>query len=78
MTALKSSPNESIRDLWKSTNNYTNIQYDGFKSTKEVLKDFRAGHEHKLKNQSSFQGSFFSSVTKRVFSTKQSMIECPV
>ena len=63
-TALKSSPNESIKDLWKSTNNYTNIQYDGFKSTKEVLKDFRAGHEDKLKNQLSFQGSFFSSVTK--------------
>ena len=45
-------------------NNYTNIQYDGFKSTKEVLKDFRAGHENKLKNQLSWQGSFFSSVTK--------------
>ena len=63
-TALKSSPNESIKDLWRSTNNYTNIQYDGFKSTKEVLKDFRAGHEDKLKNQLSCQGSFFSSVTK--------------
>ena len=67
-TALKSSPNESIKDLWKSTNNYTNIQYDGFKSTKEVLKDFRAGHEDKLKNQLSCQGSFFSSVTKFAFS----------
>ena len=27
-TALKSSPNESINKLWKSTNNHTNIQYD--------------------------------------------------
>ena len=61
-TALKSSPNKSIKDLWKSTNNYTNIQYDGFKSTKEVLKDFRAGHEDKLKNQLSCQGSFFFSI----------------
>ena len=67
-TALKSSPNESIKDSWKSTNNYTNIQYDGFKSTKEVLKDFRTGHEDKLKNQLSCQGSFFSSVTKFAFS----------
>ena len=67
-TALKSSPNESIKDLWRSTNNYTNIQYDGFKSTKEVLKDFRAGHEDKLKNQLSCQGSLFSSVTKFAFS----------
>ena len=54
--ALKSSPNESINYLWKSTNNYTNIQYDGFKSTKEVLKDFRSGQEDKLKNQLSYQG----------------------
>ena len=46
-TTLKSSSNESIKDLWKSTNNYTNIQYDGLKSAKEVLKDFRAGHEDK-------------------------------
>ena len=65
--ALKSSPNESINYLWKSTNNYTNIQYDGFKSTKEVLKDFRSGQEDKLKNQLSYQGSFFSSVTKFAF-----------
>ena len=54
--------------MWKSTNNYTNIQYDGFKSTKEVLKDFRSGQEDKLKNQLSYQGSFFSSVTKFAFS----------
>ena len=66
-TALKSSPNESIKDLWKSTNNDTNIQ-KGFKSTKEVLNDFRAGHEDKLKNQLSCQESFFSSVTKFAFS----------
>ena len=51
--------------MWKSTNN---IQSDGFKSTKEVLKDFRSGQEDKLKNQLSYQGSFFSSVTKFAFS----------
>ena len=66
-TGLKSSPNESIKDLWKSTNNYTNIQYDGFKSTKEVLKDFRAGYEDKLKNQLSCQGSFFSALRSSLF-----------
>ena len=26
--ALKTSPNDSIKELWKSTNNHTNIQYD--------------------------------------------------
>ena len=38
--ALKSSPNDStcIKELWKSTNNHTNIQYDDYNSTKDVLK----------------------------------------
>ena len=61
---LKSSPNESINELWKSTSTHTNIQYDVYNSTKDVLKDFRSGHEDKLLNQLTCQGSFFSSVTK--------------
>ena len=63
-TALKSSPNESINELWKSTNNHTNIQYDVYQSTKQVLKDFRFTHEDKLQNQLTCQESFFSNVTK--------------
>ena len=66
--ALKSSPNKSINYLWKSTNNYSNIQYDSFKSTKKLLKDFHCGHEAKLQNRLSCQGSFFCSVTKFAFS----------
>ena len=62
--ALKSSPNESINELWRSTNNNTNIQYDAYNSTKEALKMFHSIHENKLKNQLTYQGSFFSSVSK--------------
>ncbi|CAB4021819.1 Hypothetical predicted protein [Paramuricea clavata] len=62
--ALKSSPGESTNDLWKATSNHTNIQYDAYNSTKEVLKDFRSGHENKLLNQLTSQGSFFCSVKK--------------
>ncbi|CAB4037954.1 Hypothetical predicted protein, partial [Paramuricea clavata] len=62
--ALKSSPNESTNDLWRATSNHTNIQYDAYSSAKEVLKDFRSGHENKLLNQLTSQGSFFCSVTK--------------
>ena len=36
--ALKTSPNDCIRNLWKSTCDNTNIQYDVYTSTKEVLK----------------------------------------
>ena len=76
--ALKLSPNQSINELWKSTNTHTNIQYDFYNSTKEVLKDFRSEHEDKLKNQLTCQVSFFSNVTKfslshlnKVWSTAQ-------
>ena len=62
--ALKHSPNQAINELWKSTNNHINIQYDVYNSTKEVLKEFRSGHEDKLQNQLTCQGSFFSSITK--------------
>ena len=63
--ALKSSPNESTNDLWRATVLYhTNIQYDAYNSTKEVLKDFRSGHKNKLLNQLTSQGSIFCSVTK--------------
>ena len=61
--ALKLSPNESINELWKSTNTHTNVQYDAYNSTK-VLKDFRDKHEHKIQNKLTCQGSFFSSVSK--------------
>ena len=79
--ALKLSPNQSINELWKSTNTHTNIQYDFYNSTKEVLKDFRSEHEDKLKNQLICQGSLFSNVTKfslshlnKVWSTAQSKL----
>ena len=62
--ALKFSPNESIKELWKSTSISKNIQYDVYKSTKQVLKDFRSGQEDKLQNRLTSQGSFFANITK--------------
>jgi len=61
---LKNSPNDSIKQLWKTTSTHTNLQYDVYKSTKEVTKDFHAIHEEKLQNQLLYQGSFFSSIVK--------------
>ena len=59
---LKSSPNEEIRNLWKSTSCHTNLQYDTYKNTKDVLKVFRSEQEDRLQNQLTIQGSFFSNV----------------
>ena len=63
-TALKSSHNESITHLWKLTKNHTNIQYDQYTATKEVIKSFRDNQENKLTNQLTSQGSFFTSLSK--------------
>ena len=62
--ALKTSPNDSIKELWKLTNNNTNIQYDVYSSTKDVLKEFHSGQADRLQNQLISQGSFFSHATK--------------
>ena len=62
--ALKTSPNVAINELWKSTSNSKNIQYDIYHSTKQVLKDFRSGQEDRLHNQLTCQGSFFTNITK--------------
>ena len=62
--ALRSSLNDSVKHLWKLTSNHTNIQYDAYNSTKEVIKQFRSSQEDKLENHLTSQGSFFSSITK--------------
>ena len=54
--ALKSSPNEAIRNLWKDTSNNKNVQYDMHKNTKEILKAVRSEHEMKLQNNLISQG----------------------
>ncbi len=49
-TSLKSSPNQSITHLRKLTKNHTNIQYDQYRATKQVIKSFRDNQENKLTN----------------------------
>ncbi|CAB3990441.1 Hypothetical predicted protein [Paramuricea clavata] len=56
--ALKTSPNHSIKDLWKATTESKNTQYDVYTSTKEVLKTFTSGQEDKLQNHLILQGSY--------------------
>ena len=70
--SLKESPNDSLKDLWKSSSCHTNIQYDVYKSTKEVLKDFRSNQEDKLQHHLTSQGFFFSNVIKYSLSSVNS------
>ena len=61
-TVLRNSLKESPKDLWKSSSCHTNIQYDLYKSTEEVLKDFRSNQEDKMQHHLTSQGFFFSNV----------------
>ena len=59
-SALKSSQDDAITKLWKSTNCGTNIQYDTYKNTKHVLKTVRADHAEKLQSKLPSQGFIIS------------------
>ena len=71
--SLKKSCNDSIKDLWKSSSCHTNIQYDVYKSAKEVLKDFRSNQEDKLLHHLTSQGFFFTNVIKFSLSSVNSV-----
>ena len=63
-SALRSSINENIRELWSVTSSNRNIQYDIYTNTKDVLKAFREKNEQRLQNNLIPQGSFFSNIVK--------------
>ena len=79
--SIKTSPNDSIKELWKSTNVHTNIQYDNYNSTKNVLKKFHSDQEENLRENLTYQGSFFRNISKfslselnKIWSTSQSKL----
>ena len=57
---LKSSPNENIRSLWKTTCEASNIQYDLYRNTKEVLKAVRTEHTKHLQHELTSKGVILS------------------
>ena len=57
---LKSSLNESIQSLWKTTCEGSNIQYDLYRNTKEVLKAVRTEHTRRLQHELTLQGAILS------------------
>ena len=58
-SALKSSINENICELWSITSTNRNIQYDIYSNTKDVLKAFRQKNEQRLQNNLMSQDFFF-------------------
>ena len=62
--ALKSYPNLDIKTLWAETSYGTNLQYDQFQSTKQVLKSIQRDHKERINNTLLSQGFVISSVIK--------------
>ena len=58
--ALKSSPSLDIKNLWAETSYGTNLQYDQFQSTKQVLKSIQHDHEERINNTLLSQGLIIS------------------
>ena len=61
---LKSSPNPDITSLWAAISNGTNIQYDQYKNTKQVLTALRKDHEDRITHELISQGFIMSSILK--------------
>ena len=57
---LWSSPNPNVQALWKNTSNGTNLQYDMYRNTKEVLKAVKLGNRERLPHNLPSQGAFLS------------------
>ena len=62
--ALKSSPNLDISSLWAATSNGTNIQYDQYRNTKQVLTAIRKDHEDRINHELTSQGFIMSSILR--------------
>ena len=65
--ALKSSPNHEIKQLWKETSQHTNVQYDQYQNTKQVLTAIRKDHEDRINHDLKSQGFIISSILKYSF-----------
>ena len=62
--ALKSSPNPDIRYLWQGSSQNTNVQYDQYKNTKQVLKAVQKQHQGRLEHELTSQDFIISSIIK--------------
>ena len=62
--ALKSSPNSNIKSLWQDSDTFTNIQYDQYRNTKQVLTSIQTRHPYRITSELTSQGLFTSSILK--------------
>ena len=72
-TALKSSSNDAIKSLWRSTGFGMNIQYDTYRNTRQVLKAVRQSHTDKLGSHLTSQGFLITFLLNHSLRTANSL-----
>ena len=63
-SCLKNSQNSDLRKIYEKTHTNTNLQYDQFNSTREVIKNIRAGKEQHIGNELTTQALVVKSIWK--------------
>ena len=63
-SCLKNSQNSDLRNIYEKTHTNTNLQYDQFNSTREVIKNIRAGKEQRIGNELTTQALVVNSIWK--------------
>ena len=71
--ALKSSSNDAIKSLWRSTSFGMNIQYDTYRNIKQVLKAVRHSHTDKLRSNLTSQGFLITFLLNHSLKTVNSL-----
>ena len=61
---MKSSPNSDIQSLRHDYDTFTDIQYDQYIHTQQVLKSIQSHHYHRITNDITSQGLVISSILK--------------
>ena len=59
---MKNSPNSDINKIYEVTHTATNLQYDKFKSTKEVIKSIRSEKEIRVTEKLTTQSLVVTSI----------------
>ena len=63
-SCLKNSQNSDLRKIYEKTHTNTNLQYDQFNSTREVIKNIRAGKEQRIGNELTVEALVVNSIWK--------------
>ena len=61
---LKNSQNSDLKKIYEKTHTNTNLQYDQFNSTRQVIKNIRAGKEQRIGNELTTQALVVNSIWK--------------